>query len=254
MFSWSARVCSIIIWILAAANLAAQPAGPSPDYGLSFASHEVTKDQRTSLNLTPAEPFRFHDDFSIAFDVSYQRLTNAFGYILRVIANDSLNIDLVSSPEHSEFYDLNLIISDMPVSIHYDFSEAGVKPLQWNTVMLTFSYTQRAITLTWNGKAKTVAFPLNKLEAFRFVFGANDYSKFNTSDVPPIALRDITLTQAQKPCCKKVAAEAARRRCGIRYLVEICGSNAESCMAYRPPHNLGAPAGIYYKSISFSDF
>lgn len=203
MFFWSARVCSIIIWILAAANLAAQSMGPSPDYGLSFASHDVTKDQRTSLNLTPAEPFRCHDDFSIAFDVSYHRLTNAFGYILRVIANDSLNIDLVSSPEHSEFYDLNLIISDMPVSIHYDFSEAGVKPLQWNTVMLAFSYTQRTITLTWNGKAKTVAFPLNKLEAFRFVFGANDYSKFNTSDVPPITLRDITLTQPKNRVVRK---------------------------------------------------
>ena len=203
MFSWSARVCSILIWTLAAANLAAQSMGPSPDYGLSFASHEVTKDQRTSLNLNATEPFRFHDDFSIAFDVSYQRLTNAFGYILRIIANDSLNIDLVSSPEHSEFYDLNLIISDMPVSIHYDFNEAGVKPLEWNTVKLAFSYSQQAITLTWNGKAKTVAFPLNKLEAYRFLFGANDFGKFNTSDVPPISLRDITLEQVNNRFVRK---------------------------------------------------
>lgn len=191
MVSWSARVLYILVWTLATADLAAQ----APDYGLAFASHEVTKDQRTSLNLNPDEPFHFRHDFQLRFDVSYQRLTNAFGYIVRIIANDSLNIDLVSSPEHAAFYDLNLIISDTPVRIHYDFSEAGVRPLDWNVVVLEFSYTRNEIALSWNGYRKAMDFPMARLRAFRFLFGANDFGKFNTADVPPIALRDIRLAE-----------------------------------------------------------
>jgi DNA-binding SARP family transcriptional activator len=166
------------------------------DYGLSFASHEVTKDQRTSLDLTPETPLDIPQDFELTFDLSYQRLTNAFGYIFRIIANDSLNIDLVSSPSHTEFYDLNLIINNAPIEIHYDFDEIGLKPLEWNKISLKLSHKTNQITVSWNGHQKTAGAPLARLSAFRFLFGANDLGKFNTADVPPISLRNIKITTA----------------------------------------------------------
>jgi hypothetical protein len=111
---------------------------PTPDYGLSFASHEVTKDQRTSLSLTPEDPFTIKEDFEIRFDLSLKRLIDAYGYVLRIIANDSINIDLVSSPEHDDFHDLNLIIDNNPPQIHYDHQDIGLRPLQWTPVTIKF--------------------------------------------------------------------------------------------------------------------
>ena len=202
MFSFSRGVCYGVILIFAVCELKAQEVGSSIDYGLAFASHEVTKDQRTSLNLNPDGPFNIRDDFEIKFDVSYQRLTNAFGYILRIIANDSLNIDLVSSPDHSEFYDLNLIIKNSPVQIHYDFSEISLKPSEWNEVIIAISFKTNQISLSWAGNKKAAHFPAAKLEAFRFLFGANDFDKFNTADVPPVSLRNIEILKNKKPALK----------------------------------------------------
>jgi len=202
MFSFTGRVCLLSFLVFAAYELTAQTLTSPLDYGLAFASHEVTKDQRTSLNLSPDGPFHIHEDFELKFDISYQRLTNAFGYILRIVANDSLNIDLVSSPEHSEFHDLNLIIKDSPIKLHYDFDEIHMQPLQWNEVTIAISFKSNRITLSWNGNKKAMDFPTSNLEEFHFLFGANDFGKFNTSDVPPVSLRNIEIVQNKKPFLK----------------------------------------------------
>ncbi|MBT1685602.1 Kelch repeat-containing protein [Dawidia soli] len=171
----------------------AQNSTPTPDYGLSFASHEVTKDQRTSLSLTPEEPFTIKEDFEIRFDFSLKRLIDAYGYVLRIIANDSINIDLVSSPEHDDFHDLNLIIDNNPPQIHYDHQDIGLRPLQWTPVTIKFETRRKKLTVSWAGKTKTQELPFANLRTFRFFFGANDFGRFNTSDVPPMILRHIAL-------------------------------------------------------------
>jgi len=43
------------------------------DEGLFFSSHEVTQEQRTSLNLTPNTPIRFKKKFSIEFEANFRR-------------------------------------------------------------------------------------------------------------------------------------------------------------------------------------
>jgi DNA-binding SARP family transcriptional activator len=180
--------------VFAVTDLAAQT-----EYGLAFASHEVTKDQRTSLCLTPDAPLVIDDDFQLRFDVSYQRLTNAFGYILRIVANDSLNIDFISSPTHVDFHDLNFIVGNSPAGIHYDFEEVNLTAGQWNEVVITFSRKRNSISFSWNGKTQNVACPASQLQRFRFFFGANDFGKFNTSDVPPVCLRNIQILEKNRP-------------------------------------------------------
>ncbi|MBT1707628.1 hypothetical protein KK062_05310 [Fulvivirgaceae bacterium PWU5] len=166
---------------------------PAPDYGLSFASHEVTKDQRTSLSLTPEDPFTIKEDFEIRFDLSFKRLIDAYGYVLRIIANDSINIDLVSSPEHDDFHDLNLIINNNPPQIHYDHQDIGLRPLQWTPVTIKFETRNKKLIVSWAGKTKTQELPFSSLRTFRFFFGANDFGRFNTSDVPPMIIRHVAI-------------------------------------------------------------
>lgn len=180
----------------------AQTGRNTVDYGLAFTSHEATKDQRTSLNLNPDGPFHIQQDFELVFDVAYQRLNNVFGYIFRIIANDSLNIDLVSSPEHPEFYDLNLVVNNLPVRAHYGFDEIQLKPSQWNRVVLSVSFTTNSISVSWNGLKRSVPFATSRLRTFRFLFGANDFGKFNSSDVPPIMLKNVEIIVNNKSWLK----------------------------------------------------
>jgi len=187
-------LCYALLLAFAFTDLAAQT-----EYGLAFASHEVTKDQRTSLNLTPHAPLALEGDFELRFEVSYQRLTNAFGYILRMVANDSLNIDFISSPTHINFHDLNFIVGNAPQGIHYDFEEVKLTAGQWNEVVIAFSHEKNSVSFSWNGKTQQVPCPASQLETFRFFFGANDFGKFNTSDVPPVCLRNVKILEKNQP-------------------------------------------------------
>ena len=188
----------LFIFLISGSEIDAQAVKPDPDYGLAFASHEVSKDHRTSLNLNPESPFHFSKDVEIRFDLSFQRLTNAYGYILRIIANDSLNIDLVSSPSHNEFHDLNLIVSRTRTNLHFDFTDVHLKTLQWSEIRIRFSRESNQISLSWKGHKKIQSFPISSLQTFRFYFGANDFGKFNTSDVPPIILKNIEIRESDR--------------------------------------------------------
>jgi DNA-binding SARP family transcriptional activator len=200
------RLCIVVVAaflpMLPSFQTQAQTTRAKLDYGLAFTSHEATKDQRTSLNLNPGEPFRIQQDFELEFDVAYQRLDNAFGYIFRIIANDSLNIDLVSSPEHPEFDDLNLIVDNSPVRAQYTFDEIQLTASKWNRVVLSVSFTTNIISVSWNGLKKSVPFSTSRLRTFRFLFGANDFGKFNTSDVPPIILKNVEIIVNKKSWSK----------------------------------------------------
>ena len=188
--------------LFSVSGLNAQPAKSDPDYGLSFASHEVTKDLRTSLNLNPGKPFIVQGDVEIKFDLSFHRLTNAYGYVLRIIANDSLNIDLVSSPEHSDFSDLNLIINNKPTKLHFEYTDVDLKPAQWTRISIAFSARTNEIAFSWNGNRKTEVFSMSTLRTLRFYFGSHDYGKFRTSDAPPISLKDVELLRLNQPAIK----------------------------------------------------
>jgi hypothetical protein len=183
----------LFVWLILGLGISvhAQDSKKDREYGLSFASHEVTKDQRTALNLTPAEPFTITDDFEIRFDLSFKRLTDAYGYVLRIIANDSLNFDLVSSPEHDDFHDLNFIVNNAQTNIFFDHQDIGLRPLVWTSVVIKFEASRNTISVLWDGKTKSHVVPIDKLKTFRFFFGANEFAQFNTSDAPPMILRDI---------------------------------------------------------------
>ncbi|RAV98208.1 Kelch repeat-containing protein [Pseudochryseolinea flava] len=176
--------------------LQAQQQRIDPQYGLAFASHEVTKDHRTGLNLNPDTPYIIEQDFSLSFDFTLQRLTNAYGYIVRIIANDTLNIDLMCTPEHDdEFNDLTMVINNKPMPLRYEFADVGFQPNQWTTFDLHFSFKKNTITILWKGKSQSYPCNLQHLNAFRFYFGVNDYAKFSTSDAPPMVIKNITLKE-----------------------------------------------------------
>jgi DNA-binding SARP family transcriptional activator len=185
-------------FLLSVATLYGQTHDSGPKYGLGFASHEVSKDHRTGLNLNPDGPYNFNNDFDLEFDLALQRHTNAYGYILRVIANDSLNIDLMSTPEHEEFRDITLVINNKPTNIQFEFFELGIKPNDWTHFRLSFQRSTNQIAVTWNNTTLTAPYDLTDLKKYRFFFGVNDFNKFNTTDAPPLVLRNVAISENKK--------------------------------------------------------
>ena len=66
-------------------------------YGLQFQAHDVPKEKRTSLLLNNGSKMKMPSGFQIDFDVKFNPELHNYGYIFRIIANDSICFDLVSN-------------------------------------------------------------------------------------------------------------------------------------------------------------
>src|ERR1700694_4610536 len=78
--------------------------GFAQSYGLSFNSHEVVQEKRTSLDLSPDDSLCFSNNFELAFDISFLPFREIyFGYVLRIVGNNSQNIDLIYNQPFSTF-------------------------------------------------------------------------------------------------------------------------------------------------------
>ena len=66
------------------------------EYGLSFHSHDLSKDQRTGIVLTPDKDIIFNNEFELSFDLSTHQIHRfRYGYVFRIILNGQNNIDLL---------------------------------------------------------------------------------------------------------------------------------------------------------------
>src|SRR5712664_2206951 len=78
--------------------------GYAQSYGLSFNSHEVVQEKRTCLDLSPDDSLCFKNNFELGFDISFIPSREIyFGYVLRIIGNNSQNVDLIYNQPSSSF-------------------------------------------------------------------------------------------------------------------------------------------------------
>ncbi len=64
--------------------------------GLYFHSFELDQDKRTGLNLTPDGKINMPGGFKLQFDIKLRQNRNNYGYVFRLISNDSVNVDFIS--------------------------------------------------------------------------------------------------------------------------------------------------------------
>lgn len=65
--------------------------------GLEFLAHIVQPEQRTSLVLDGGKPFSLKEGFTLDFDLNLRLEEHNFGYICRIIVNDTLNVDILAN-------------------------------------------------------------------------------------------------------------------------------------------------------------
>lgn len=166
---------------------------PEFNSGLYFSSHEVIQDKRTSLNLTPNQPFKFPGGFTMEMDANFRKKDGYYGYIFRIIGNESINIDLVShtGTQSSNFW---LVLKD---SVLLSFNWADIPnggPERWIKIIFELDVKNGKITVSLNGNKKEAKInTIARLENFNIVYGACRKSLFQNTDVSPMSLKDIKI-------------------------------------------------------------
>ena len=171
-------------------------------YGLEFASHEVEKENRTGLDLTPDKPFHFPNGFSISFDVLFQRKSQQiFGCIIRIIGNNNQNIDLVLASESDVYPNIVATSSKTLSLLNYKFSDFGNTYKKWIHIVIAVETGKKRLFISIGNKEYNFDIPnLNDFKNVNVVFGKNDYLKSLIRDVPSMVIKDISISdEKQKP-------------------------------------------------------
>lgn len=171
--------------------------------GLFFQAHRVIPEKRTELNLTPNTPLSFHDGFSLGFDVHLRNEEHNYGYIVRVILNDTLNIDLLSNKgwSHSQLFLMKGNQSLVDIS-HLD-SIPEFNSSDWFQVELKLNYKKQLIVCILNEKEWSIPVKLPQLNNVRIVFGLHTGQSFPSTDVAPMSLRNVMILDLKGELLKK---------------------------------------------------
>ncbi len=169
-------------------------------YGLVFSSHEVVQEKRTSLDLSPEDSLCFTKNFDLAFDINFlPRHEIYFGYVFRIIAlgnggNDQ-NIDLIYNQRLATF---KVIIGENFSGISFPVDSLRLYR-GWNTFALHCDLEKHQLLFRLDGRTVGSS-PIPDIgHCFKFIWGANDFRKFRTRDIPPMQIKDIRLSDNGSP-------------------------------------------------------
>ena len=163
-------------------------------YGLIFSSHEVVQEKRTSLDLSPDDSLCFTNHFRLSFDINFlPHHAIYFGYIFRIIAaganGNEQNIDLIYNQRLANF---KIIVGENFSGI--SFSVDSLKLYRdWNKFQLHYDLEKHLLEFNVNGRAIGSASVPPAGNCFKILWGANDYGKFRTRDIPPMQIKDVRL-------------------------------------------------------------
>ncbi len=166
-------------------------------YGLGFYSHEVVQDKRTTLDLD-LNNVAPKDNLEVSFDLSFIPNHEVyFGYLLRLIGDDTQNIDLVYDNQ-ANIRHFKIIIGERLSKISFNIDEKLLFN-HWNKLRLLIDYKNDKITVFSGGQSFSESgIHLKQITNYKLLFGANAYRQFQTTDVPPLKLRDVKVLQNGK--------------------------------------------------------
>lgn len=165
--------------------------GLAQSYGLAFNSHEVVQEKRTCLDLSPEDSLCFSKNFELGFDISFIPGREIyFGYVIRVITNNQ-NIDLIYNQRSRSF---QVIIGENFSGISFTLDSLRLMK-EWYRFTMKCDLVNHTMRFGVNGKTVGTS-PIPPLgNCFRFLWGANDFPKYKTRDIPPMKIKDIKLTE-----------------------------------------------------------
>lgn len=168
-------------------------------FGLGFYNNETVQDRRTSLDLTPQRALTFSDNTQLSFDFAFlPGHTNYFGYILRLVRNNTQNIDLLFDKVRLPQGYFRMVVGDRTPFGSFKLDSAQLFN-SWNGVRLEFDYGHDRLVVHINKDVFVqTGLHLSAADSFRISFGACPVQQFKTTDVPPMKVRDIRIVLGSK--------------------------------------------------------
>ena len=159
------------------------------DYGLSLKSHTVPGIERTTLYLDDNQPFSIKNDFIISFQMYVRANEHDFGTILhlRTNTNQSIHFSLVAGEER---HFPALVLNEGIININ-----SPIEREKWLDVSLHLRLKDNVIEIDYDNKKTSAMVPLQGVKSVTALFGQ---MKEYLSDVAPIDLRNVTITQDGK--------------------------------------------------------
>lgn len=220
--------------------------------GLFFHSFETHKDLRTGLDLTPGEPFVFPDGFTMEFDIKLRSEVQNFGCIFRIVANDTLNIDLVSDYYAGNAENIFALVTqhkNMAAFLRNAFDKDAFD--DWMQVRISINSRKKTLSLSLGDVTKYMDLPL-QASRYRITFGNNTNKNANVTDVPPIAVKDIRIYDGNQDLVRewKLTKHAGCRvydECGNHLAVAVHPVwMADEHIRWRKRQSFSLP-GIFYQ-------
>ena len=176
--------------LLTLAFLSFRATGHGQSHGLTFGSHETVMEKRTSLDVSPDDSICFSKGFQLSFDINFLPNRHTyFGYVLRIISNGDHNIDLIYDQKTHSF---KVIDGEAFTSINFTMDSLRLYK-EWNRMSMKFNLEAQTLAFEVNGqKTGNCSIPLT-FRCFKFLWGANDFQKFKTRDIPSMQVKDIRI-------------------------------------------------------------
>ncbi len=164
--------------------------GNSIQYGLTFYSHSVNQDLRTSLNLTPDGPLSLPVGFSFEFLIKFNPAKETYGYVCRLISNDTKTFDIISNINGRK---LNCVLIDVDKAlsnVDFKITDSSNKK-SWYKIKIEFQSDK--IDCYLDNEVKSIPYSFTNFKNIRICFGRNLDKMFYSSDVPPISIKDLII-------------------------------------------------------------
>lgn len=149
----------------------------------------------------PSKSFKFKDDFELSFDLLLRKkviLTSYFGYILRVISDDQYSIDLMHDKIFVDSVDLNVVFGQNTSKISYKF-DSTIHFNHWVNIRLIFNISNHELEIILPDTSFVHSdIPIEYNQELKFIFGACNFHRFKTRDIPPFNLRDVKISVNEK--------------------------------------------------------
>ncbi len=181
----------LIVLLLQALICNAQSKDETINYGLSFFSHSVNQDKRTSLDLIPDKTFSFPDEgFSLSFDIRLKDELYTYGYVARIVSDNVASFDVISYLLKKK---LNFVLVDKDKTLANIGITDSMKIVadKWMHVKIQFS--RNNISIGVDDTKLNLAHSFNGFKNIKIYFGKNKDTSFYTTDVPPMTIRNIAI-------------------------------------------------------------
>ncbi len=164
--------------------------GDNVRYGLTFNSHSVNQDLRTSLNLTPYETLSFPNGFSVEFSIKFNPGIQTYGYVCRFISDDSQTFDIISNINGRK---LNCVLIDVDkalANVNFQIENSTVRK-DWYKIRIDFR--PEKIICNIDEEVQVMPHSFSGFKNIRLYFGSNKDKIYYSSDVPPISIKDVLI-------------------------------------------------------------